>query len=202
MINNPIVPMLLLGSGQQMLTQAYGPIRSDAPAHVYLYVRSDFGKAGGAEGDPAEAVLIYPSANGAAKMALDHPGSTKEADGTLHLLPGENQPEDRWVKFSADGGFCAFAGSAASAARAIADFDKAAAARRTAAGEKPLMRLDITARGLAAIADLQTQAAAQGTEALKTAQKDGKSDGGTELLARISALQTAQNARSQTFSSH
>ena len=199
MINNPIVPMLLLGSGQQMLTQAYGPIRSDAPAHVYLYVRSDFGKAGGAEGDPAEAVLIYPSANGAAKMALDHPGSTKEADGTLHLLPGENQPEDRWVKFSADGGFCAFAGSAASAARAIADFDKAAAARRTAAGEKPLMRLDITARGLAAIADLQTQAAAQGTEALKTAQKDGKSDGGMELLARISALQTAQNARSQTL---
>ena len=70
MINNPIVPMLLLGSGQQMLTQAYGPIRSDAPAHVYLYVRSDFGKAGGAEGDPAEAVLIYPSAAGAAKMAL------------------------------------------------------------------------------------------------------------------------------------
>jgi len=194
LINNPIVPMLLLGSGQQQLTQAYGAFRADAPAHVYFYVRKDLwkapGKDGKAEGEPFEAVLVYPSANGAAKMALNHPGSTKEADGTLHLLAGGNNAEERWVKFTEDGRYCAFAGSHASAVRAAADFAKTA--RPPAAGATPLLRLDLTARGLEMFETLQGEFDRRKAEALKDA---GKKEDAARVLKRLEALQERQNAR-------
>lgn len=195
MINNPIVPMLVLSSGQQSLTQAYGPFRSDSPMYLYLYVRKSGAKDGAMES--CDAVPVFPSANGPAKTALAHPGCTKEADGTLHLLPGEDNPGDRWVKFSADERYCAIAPSAELAGRAIADFAKGAAARKPAAGEAPLVKLAVTEDGFATCLALQNLVKAQQLETLKAAKKDAKTAGG--LLDRVAALQAAQSARQETL---
>ena len=195
MINNPIVPMLVLSGGQQQLTQAYGPFRGDAPLFVYLYARAS--ESGDAPWDAFDAVLVYPSANGLAKTALNHPGSTKEPDGTLHILPGAGNPEDRWVKFTADEHYCAFASSAALANRAVADFAKAGAARRQSAGEAPLLKMSVTESGLATVVALQDQVASQQRKVLKSVKKDGAEPGG--ILDRVTALQASQEARRKTL---
>ncbi len=162
MINNPIVPTLLLGSGQQQLTQTFGRFRSDSPMYWQIYLQTAACEAATAKGewgalsDACDAVLVYPSVEGMARMALSHPGSTKEPDGTLHILANENCPSERWVKFTEDGRFCAIADSAALANRAIIDFAAAAAARRArAAAERPLVRLDVLEHGLSTLASIQ-----------------------------------------------
>lgn len=153
MINNPIVPALLLGGGQQQLVQKYGGFRGNSPIHGLVYVRT----AAMAEAARKESfdgvdelldfVIVYPSVNGLAKMALNHPGSTKEADGTLHLLASENSPEDRWVKFTDDGRYCAFADSAGLAVRAAEDFSKLNVGRVTAQSPA-LLQLEMNECGL------------------------------------------------------
>ncbi len=162
MINNPIVPTLLLSAGQQQLTQTYGRFRSDSPMYWQVYLKTDAYEAAVAKGkwdalsDVCDAVLVYPSVEGMARMALSHPGSTKEPDGTLHILASESNPNERWVKFTADGRFCAIADSAALANRAIVDFVASEGARRTRANtERPLLRLEILERGLSTLATLE-----------------------------------------------
>lgn len=162
MINNPIVPALLIGSGQQKIAETYGRFRSDAPMYWQVYIQTpafDIASTNDALtelGDLCETVLVYPSAEGSARMALSHPGSTKEADGTLHLLASESNPDERWVKFSADGQYCAFAKSAALANLAIDDFVKTAEARKARAGkDRPILRMDVTERGCSAVEALQ-----------------------------------------------
>lgn len=158
-INNPIVPALLIGSGQQQIAKTYGRFRSDSPMYWQIYVQTRALDIVSLDDDLeglCELVLVYPSADGVARMALNHPGSTKEADGTLHLLASEENPDERWVKFTADGKYCAFAKSAALANIAINDFAKSAAARKArAAGERPLVYVEITEHGISAVRSLQ-----------------------------------------------
>ncbi len=150
LVNNPMVPALIVGAGQQTLTQKYGRLRMDAPIYVLAY------------GTDGGAAVVYPCADGPAKTLLEHPGAKKEADGTLHLLPGANRPDDCWMAFTDDSRYCAIASDAAVARRARDDFAAGAPARAAqapAADTAPLLRVDVSEAGLAAFAAQQATAA-------------------------------------------
>ncbi len=151
MVNNPLLPTLLVGAGQERLAQTYGRFRSDAPMYGFVYARVT---------NDVTTVVVYPSADGPAKMLLDHPGATKDDDGMLHLPADEKNPDARAVKFSEDRRFCAIAPSAALARHALEDF--AARAARTEAA-RPLVRVDVTAAGLRTRAELASFAGATAT---------------------------------------
>ena len=142
MVNNPLLPALLIGAGQERLAQTYGRFRSDAPMYGFVYARTT---------DDVATVVVYPSADGPAKMLLDHPGATKDDDGMLHLPADEQNPDARAVMFTGDRRFCAIAPSAVLARRALKDF--AARTVRTEA-VRPLVRIDVTAAGLRTRAEL------------------------------------------------
>ncbi len=197
MINNPIVPTLLLSAGQQQLTQSFGRFRSDSPMYWQVYLKTDACAAVAAKGewdassDVCEAVLVYPSVEGLARMALSHPGSTKKPDGTLHILASESNPNERWVKFTADGRFCAIAASAALANRAIADFAATAVVRTArAAAERPLVRLDVLERGLSTLASIQ-DAVSRGRER-ELAKAAAAQETDAAFLAKFIKLQSMQ----------
>ena len=152
LVNNPMVPALIVGAGQQTLTQKYGRLRMDAPIYVLAY------------GTDGGAAVVYPCADGPAKTLLEHPGAKKEADGTLHLLPGASRPDDCWMAFTDDSRYCAIASDAVLAKRARDDFAagasaRARAAQAPAADAAPLLRVDVPEAGLAALAAQQDTAA-------------------------------------------
>ena len=148
MVNNPLLPALLIGAGQERLAQTYGRFRSDAPMYGFVYASTT---------DDTEIVVVYPSVDGPAKMLLDHPGATKDDDGMLHLPADEQNPDARAVMFTGDRRFCAIAPSAVLARRALKDF--AARTVRTEA-VRPLVRIDVTAAGLRTRAELASFAGA------------------------------------------
>ena len=169
MINNPIVPMLVLTPIQQYLTTGYGAFRMDSPIYVLGYIQTpawDIAATNAeltAVSDLFDKVIVYPAVEGLARMALNHPGSTRSPDGTLHLLPNEDRPEDLYVRFASEGGYCAFAESPALAEQALKDVaGQIAARKKTQTGRKdPLVHLQMTKRGMTALVALgQEQASA------------------------------------------
>lgn len=157
MINNPLVPMLLGTAMQQQLTQSYGAFNSSLPICWLSYVQTPAWEVAMTNDDMVafselhDVALVYPSVDKAAMMLLNNPGSTKAADGTLHLLASETRSKPQCVAFSKDGRYCAFASSAALAKLALDDFAKIAPAG--GAGKAgPLARLSLTERGVEAIA--------------------------------------------------
>lgn len=151
MVGNPLLPTLLVGAGQERLAQTYGRFRNDAPMYGFVYARTT---------NDVDTVVVYPSADGPAKMLLDHPGATKDDDGMLHLPADGQNPDVRAVKFTEDRRFCAIAPSAALARYALEDF--AARAVRTEAA-RPLARIDVTEAGLRMCGSLMAFAGATAT---------------------------------------
>lgn len=158
MINNPLVPMLLGTAMQQGLTQSYGAFNSALPMCWLSYVQTPAWEVAMTNDDMVafselhDVALVYPSVDKAAMMLLNNPGSTKAADGTLHLLASETRPKPQYVAFAKDGRYCAFASSAALAKRALDDFGKVVPAAGGAGKAGPLVRLSLTERGIEAIA--------------------------------------------------
>lgn len=156
-INNPIVPTLLLTSGQQSLKAAYGAFRAHAPIKWQIYVQTPAWDVAATNADLVamedliDIAVIYPSADGPARTLLNHPGATKQPDGTLHILAGEGRPDDSFVKFAADGKTCAIASTAALAAQAL----DVAAARASVPAAAPLLRATLLPRGLSAAVALR-----------------------------------------------
>lgn len=154
MINNPLVPMLLGSTLQQQLTQSYGAFNSAAPICWLSYVQTPAWEIAMTNDDMVavselhDVALVYPSVDKAAMMLLNNPGSTKAADGTLHLLASETRPKEQYVAFSKDGRYCAFASSAALAKQALSDFGKVALPGPSDKA-RPLARLSLTERGIA-----------------------------------------------------
>ena len=171
LIGNPIVPTLLLSSGQQQLVEQYGRLRADAPITWLAYVQTPAWEVAAtnldqvAVDDMFELVLVYPGTDGPANLLLRHPGATKDADGTIHILPGEKIPNDTYVKYTADNRYCAFAASPALAAKALADF-ATLSARRNGEKESPLLRVEIAERGVTALSTLYTAVMAEQQKAL------------------------------------
>lgn len=186
LIGNPIVPTLLLTSGQQQLVDRYGRLRADAPVTWFAYVQTPAWEIAATNLDQVAIedmfghVLVYPSADGPANLLLKHPGATKDADGTIHILPGKDNPDDMYVKYTADNRYCAFAASPALAAKALADFATLSSCRN---GEKesPLLRVEIAERGVTALATLYT--------AMLEEQRKGIAQAGTNDIVGLAALQ-------------
>jgi len=112
LIGNPIVPALMLASLQQSAVSTYGNFRTDAPLYLASYQIAP---------GRSEEVVIYPSVDRIARMALNNPGSERQGKDVLHLMPTDRQPHERYVVFSGDGRFAAFASSVELARQAIAD---------------------------------------------------------------------------------
>lgn len=180
MVNNPLLPALLIGAGQERLAQTYGRFRSDAPMYGFVYASTT---------DDTEIVVVYPSVDGPAQMLLGHPGATKDDDGMLHLPADEQNPDARAVMFTGDRRFCAIAPSAVLARRALEDF--AARTVRTEA-VRPLVRIDVTAAGLRTRAEFASFAGA--TAALDLTDKGLTVEGRLAARPGASALVGAGDA--------
>ena len=198
MINNPIVPALVLGAGQQQLVQAYGAFRSGSPIFCHVYVQPEALAAAAKKGARNKVdgmfgiALLYPSVDGMAKMALNHPGSTKEANGTLHLLASQDSPEERWVKFTDDGRYCAFAGSAELAIQAAADFSQGRPSAKKGGDESALLRVEVNECGLKTLLLFQDLIESD----VKDLQKTGKpAKMESRLMDRLLGFQARQSAR-------
>ena len=196
LIGNPIVPALLLSSGQQQLVEAYGRLRADAPVTWFAYVQTPAWEVAAtnldqvAVEDMFEHVLVYPIADGPANLLLKHPGATKEADGTIHLLAGEKNPSDMYVKYTADNRYCAFASSPAIAAQALADF-AAFSVRQKPGNGAPLLRIEIVERGVTALATLYA--------AMMDEQKKLLAQAGTNDISGLAALQGPNQKKVQAL---
>jgi len=161
MIGNPIVPTLLLTSSQQQLVDRYGRLRADAPIMWFAYVQTPALEIAATNLDQVAIedlfghVLVYPSSDGPATMLLNHPGATKAADGTIHILPGKKNPADLYVRYTADSRYCAFASTPELAAKALADF-AALSARWKTEKNSPILRFEVAERGVTALSTLWT----------------------------------------------
>ena len=136
LIGNPVVPALLLASVQSSAVSTYGRFRSDAPMYLVSYAV--------AAGRNDE-VVIYPSVDRIARMALANPGSERTGADELHLQPSERHPQDRYAVFTPDGLFVAFAATPALARRALAD------CRPDVKASLPLLRAALRRPGVKAV---------------------------------------------------
>ena len=197
MISNPIVPTLLLTGGQQQLVEKYGRFRADGPITWLAYIQSPAWEVASTNLDQVsvedlfEVVLVYPSVDGPATMTMNHPGATREADGTVHLLPGKTDPNDTYVKYTADNRYCAFASSPSIAARALEDFS-VMHAQREGETNSPLVRLEVVQRGMDAIATLAESLAG---EQQKVLAKVGTND--VSLANKVTGFQSSRQDKAQ-----
>ena len=133
LIGNPIVPALMLASLQQSAVSTYGSFRTDAPLYLASYQVAP---------GRSEEVMVYPSVDRIARMALNNPGSERQGKDVLHLMPTDRRPHERYVVFSGDGQFAAFASSVEQARQAIAD------CRPQSKGTWPLARVTLQEAGI------------------------------------------------------
>ena len=161
MVNNPVVPTLLVGTTQQQLVKTYGRFRADSPIKLFFYSEMDDDKADISEVAASfKTVVLYPSAIKVAQMVLENPGAEKLADDTVHLPQNDEREEDAFVKFTADGKFCAIAPSAALADRALADF----AAPSPRSPKSHIVHFKMTDAGLGLLADAAAAADKPGSD--------------------------------------
>lgn len=203
MVGNPLMATMLVSGAQQGLVKSYGKSRADAPTFWLLYSDAkaiDIAlklKDPESLKNPVQTVLVYPCADGPAQKLLKHVGSTKEEDGTIHLLPGVGRANDMWVKYTADGAFAAFADSAALALRAAKDCEKFIANRkaRTAKGHQPLLLARVNEKGLATLVKLQDLDEAKKAKQVKAAkEKSAVSLQLRKTLEQVKQMQTEQRS--------
>ena len=135
LIGNPIVPTLLLASAQNSVVSTYGRFRTDAPLCMASYQIAP---------DRSEEVVVFPSVDRIARMALDNPGSERIGEDVLHIVPNDRRPHERYAVFSKDGQFAAFASSPDMARRALVD----CLSRADKPGSLPLLRIQLYRPGV------------------------------------------------------
>jgi len=138
LIGNPIVPALMLASLQQSAVSTYGRFRTDAPLYLASYQIAP---------GRSEEVMVYPSVDRIARMALNNPGSERQGKDVLHLMPTDRRPHERYVVFSGDGQFAAFASSVEQARQAMVD------CRPQSRGTWPLARVTLQGVGIQAVCE-------------------------------------------------
>ena len=141
LIGNPVVPALLLASLQQSAVVTYGRFRTDVPVYLASYAVAP---------EKNDEVVVFPSVDRVARMALAHPGSERVSKDVLHLIPSEKSPYDRYAVF--EGVFTAFASSEALARRALVD-------SKPSAGEHlPLVRAALRSPGIRSVCQASQRA--------------------------------------------
>lgn len=198
-IGNPTMATLMLSVGQQGVVEKFGRFRSDSPFMFLTYIQTpawDIAATNSSEvafEDLCAPVFVFPSAEGPAALALKYPSATNSADGVLHIPESENFPFDAYVKYTADGNFCAYATSPELAALGLADFAKLTAASQSSA--YPLFQFKMFERGLSAIAQFEGEAMAYMKQMQEAAGEGAES--GTEGIAK--SVSNNQNAQIQEF---
>lgn len=111
-IGNAMLPMLLVSLAQQRMVGMYGRMRAAEPVR---WVGYPDGKGS------ADVVMVYPTIDKVAKMALNHPGAEKISSDTVRLPADEGRPMVTYAVFSKDFEWCAFAATQELARRALSE---------------------------------------------------------------------------------
>ncbi len=111
-LGNAMLPMILVSFFQQRMVGMFGKMRAADPVRWAGYPD---GKGS------ADVVMVYPTIDKVAKMALNHPGAEKISADTVVLPADEGRPKVTYAVFSKDFEWCAFAASQELARRALTE---------------------------------------------------------------------------------
>ena len=109
-LGNAMLPMILVSLFQQRMVGMFGKMRAADPIRWAGYPD---GKGS------ADVVMVYPTIDKVAKMALNHPGAEKISADTVVLPADKGRPMVTYAVFSKDFDWCAFAASQELARRAL-----------------------------------------------------------------------------------
>lgn len=111
-LGNAMLPMILVSFFQQRMVGMFGKMRAADPIRWAGYPD---GKGS------ADVVMVYPTIDKVAKMALNHPGAEKISADTMVLPADEGRPMVTYAVFSKDFEWCAFAATQELARRALSE---------------------------------------------------------------------------------
>ena len=111
-LGNAMLPMILVSFFQQRMVGMFGKMRAADPIRWAGYPD---GKGS------ADVVMVYPTIDKVAKMALNHPGAQKISADTVVLPADEGRPMVTYAVFSKDFEWCAFAATQELARRALSE---------------------------------------------------------------------------------
>jgi hypothetical protein len=111
-LGNAMLPMLLVSFFQQRMVGMFGKMRAAEPIRWAGYPD---GKGS------VDVVMVYPTIDKVAKMALNHPGAEKISADTVRLPADEGRPLVTYAVFSKDFEWCAFASTQELARRALGE---------------------------------------------------------------------------------
>ena len=111
-LGNAMLPMILVSFFQQRMVGMFVKMRAADPIRWAGYPD---GKGS------ADVVMVYPTIDKVAKMALNHPGSEKISADTVVLPADEGRPMVTYAVFSKDFEWCAFAATQELARRALSE---------------------------------------------------------------------------------
>lgn len=111
-LGNAMLPMILVSFFQQRIVGMFGKMRAADPVRWAGYPDGE---------GSADVVMVYPSIDKVAKMALNHLGAEKISADTVVLPAGEGRPMVTYAVFSKDFEWCAFAATQDLARRALAE---------------------------------------------------------------------------------
>jgi hypothetical protein len=111
-LGNAMLPMLLVSFFQQRVVGMFGKMRSADPVRWVGYPDGN---------GSADVVMVYPTIDKVAKMALNHPGAEKISADTVRLPVDEGRTLVTYAVFSKDYEWCAFASTQELARRALTE---------------------------------------------------------------------------------
>ena len=111
-LGNAMLPMILVSFFQQRMVGMFGKMRAADPIRWAGYPD---GKGS------ADVVMVYPTIDKVAKMALNHPGAQKISADTVVLPADKGRPMVTYAVFSKDFDWCAFAATQELARRALSE---------------------------------------------------------------------------------
>ena len=109
-VGNAMLPMMLVSFAQSRIVKMFGKMRAADPVR---WVGYPDGKGS------ADVVMVYPTVDKVAKMALNHPGAEKLAPDLVRLPADEGREIVTYAAFSPDFAWCAFGATEAHARSAL-----------------------------------------------------------------------------------
>lgn len=109
-VGNAMLPMMLVSFAQNRIVSMYGKMRAADPVRWVGYPDGR---------GSVDVVMVYPTVDKVAKMALNHAGAEKVSADTVLLPADEGRTLPTYAVFSSDLEWCAFASSEPLARRAL-----------------------------------------------------------------------------------
>lgn len=109
-VGNAMLPMMLVSFAQNRIVSMFGKMRAADPVRWVGYPNGR---------GSVDVVMVYPTVDKVAKMALNHAGAEKTSADTVLLPADEGRTIPTYAVFSSDFEWCAFASSEPLARRAL-----------------------------------------------------------------------------------